>query len=80
MKKLVSKIFVALAITGMVTFIAPKKAMAEQTAPDCITVLVTCPDGSTHGYAVVCDQEDYNTLMEIFCNIQVEPGVGPGDD
>lgn len=73
MKKLLSKIFVALAIISMMTFITPKEALAIQAAPDCITVLVTCPDGSQHGYAVVCDQEDWNTLMEIYCNIIVDP-------
>lgn len=80
MKKLLSRIFVALAIIGMVTFIAPKKAIAEQAAPDCIQVLVACPDGSLHGYAVVCDQEQYDLLMEIYCNIKVKPGTGPCDD
>ncbi len=77
MKTFISKIFLALAIIGMVTFVAPRKAMAERSAPNCITILVACPDGSTHGYAVVCNQEDYDTLMEIYCNIQIKPGTEP---
>lgn len=67
MKKLLSRIFVALAIIGMVTFIAPKKAMAE-SQPDCYQIKIRCADGSDHGYALICDKEDWKLLMEIYCN------------
>lgn len=71
MKKLLSKIFVALAIIGMVTFIAPKKAMAEQSQPDCWQVQITCADGSQHGVALVCDLETLAELLAMYCNVQV---------
>lgn len=72
MKKLLSKIFVALAIIGMVTFIAPKKAMAE-SQPDCITVDFTCPDGSQHGAVIICNETDILLYLNLFCNIQIKP-------
>lgn len=73
MKKLLSKIFVALAIIGMVTFIAPKKAMAERSQPDCITVNFTCPDGSQHGAVIICNETDILLYLDLFCNIQIKP-------
>ena len=69
MKKLLSAIFVALAIIGMVTFIAPKKAMAE-SGPNCTTWNITCPDGSHHGYALVCDTRTLAELIILYCNAQ----------
>lgn len=71
MKKILSKIFVALAIIGMVTFIAPKKAIAE-SGPNCYTLTLTCPDGSAHGYGLVCDGEDLLFYMEYFCEMSLE--------
>ncbi len=71
MKKLLSRIFVALAIIGMVTFIAPKKAMAERSQPDCVQVKITCADGSQHGTALVCDMQTLAELLAMYCNVQI---------
>ncbi len=71
MKTFISKIFLALAMIGMVTFVAPKKAMAERSQSDCVTVSVTCADGSQHGVAVVCDYQTLADLLALYCNVQI---------
>ncbi len=70
MKTFISKIFLALAMIGMVTFVAPKKVFAAQ--PDCITVNFTCPDGSQHGYVVICDERDILFYLNRFCKIEIQ--------
>lgn len=82
MKRLISNIFIALSMLAMVSFFAPQTAIAEQTetAPGCETILVTCDDGSVHGYALVCDKKDRDILNDIYCNTHETPVGGAADD
>lgn len=70
MKKLVSKIFVTLAIIGMVTFIAPKKAMAESGVQYPCVFLVCCGIGTDCTYVLCTEFLDCAWAYYLLCGIE----------
>ncbi len=49
------KVFFVFALLGLLVII-PETSKAV-TQPDCYSVIITCPDGTQHGW-MVCDWED----------------------
>lgn len=54
------KIILGFAFLGLFTFATPKVTNA------CNTIKLTC-NGQSH-YVIVCDWEDINTWIDIYCN------------
>ena len=48
----------------------PKISNAAPPDNPCKSVEITCPDG-TQSSGLVCDEFDFITLLEIFCNVEI---------
>lgn len=70
MKRIFAKIFTILTLTAIFTVVAPKE-MAAESQKDCVTIQLTCPDGTQSGYCVVCDDDDFRFYLKYFCNIEL---------
>lgn len=74
MKRILAKIFTILTLTAIFTVVAPKE-MAAESQKDCVTIQLTCPDGTQSGYCVVCDLNDMDFYLQHFCNIKLKPDL-----
>lgn len=72
MKKILSKIFVALAIIGMVSFIAPKKANAASgpNYPDVFVICCDIPNNSDCAYVLCTEHMDFVWAYYLLCGIE----------
>jgi len=60
--------FLVLSLIGLFALAAPKKANA--VGEGCITVVFTCPDGSS-SYCVICDKDDVIGWASILCGVEL---------
>ena len=67
MKRILAKILTILTLTAIFTVVAPKE-MAAESQKDCVTIQLTCPDGTQSCYCVVCDEDDFRYYLKYFCS------------
>lgn len=69
-----------ISLLAMMFIAIPKisNAAAPEEEENCRGVYVYCDDGSIGGMGVVCNDSDYETLQELFCNVDpIPPSPGP---
>ena len=67
MKKIFRKSMLILSFLGLLMFIAPKHAKAENDEP-CQTILICCGIDDCH-YCLICSMQDLREAYFVNCNI-----------